>query len=416
MIEEGFSVKSYNSITDIENVSLVKRMTWIECAILCLFGIFYIDFEIQSKYYIISPFCILLYLSYCCMNAKLRKPIIKYVCACIIVSVLFQILTTPVTISGSGVAYKYFYSNFTQYLLIFFPIVMFYKISRYASDIQQKVFLGVVLITGILLMTAAVKIAEINPDILHSMNQDVLESAGISFQGYNFVYAFTFLVITSVIIFQHSNKMVIKLLSVAAIVYTIYFMSKAQFALSFVTTAISLLYLYYISAKNKTNRVFVVLALGALMLLLPSIMEYLVSVTSDLGVLNVRLREISESLSGNHSGQSDMQARFELYGKCINAFLQSPIQGNSYLPFNGHSTFLLAFAYLGIFGGLFICLLFYKGYKNVCYVLNSKSLYFKPLMCQIILMGITNPINDSPSNFIMLFCICPLLIQKYVSK
>ena len=139
--------------------------------------------------------------------------------------------------------------------------------------------------------------------------------------------------------------------------------------------------------------------------------------TQDLNVLNVRLKEIYDSISGNHAEDSDMQARFDLYWKCIVAFFNSPIMGNKYLPFNGQSTFLLAFAYLGIFGGVLICWMFYKGSKFVQSILgNDQYVYFKPLMCQIILMGLTNPIQSTPSNFIMLFFVSPLLIKRCVKQ
>ena len=64
-----------------------------------------------------------------------------------------------------------------------------------------------------------------------------------------------------------------------------------------------------------------------------------------------------------------------------------------------------------------ICWMFYKGLKFVQSILgNDQYVYFKPLMCQIILMGLTNPIQSTPSNFIMLFFVSPLLIKRCVKQ
>lgn len=345
----------------------------------------------------------------------MRKSIVQLLLACAIVAIMYQIMTIPITISGSNVSLKYFYSNYSQILLAFFPIALLYRTNKLATSKQITVIIGVIILTSILLIRVALKITEINPDILHSMNQEVLEEAGVTLQGFDFVYAFTFLIITCFIIINSKTSNIIKYISIVCLICFIDFLLKAQFALAFVTTFISCLYLYYTTAKNLGSRLLTIAGLCAIAFLLPYFLEWLIGVTRESQVLNIRLQEIYDSLSGNHSNDSDMQARFDLYWKCIVAFLQSPIFGNRYLPFNGHSTFLLAFAYLGVFGGFFVCYTFYKASKFVESVMGiQKYKYFRPLMCQIILMGLTNPILSVPSNFIMLFFVCPLLICKFV--
>jgi len=396
------------------SVSGGKKLPLLEFLAICLFGIFYIDFQIQSQYQLAFPFIALIYIGYCIIkDVKIRKPIYLFIGSCTILALLWQFMTIPVTIKGSDVGIKYFYANFSQYLLTFFPILIFYRVDKFASAKQIKIIIGVILVFAIFLIQAALKFAEINPNILHTMNQEVLDKAGVNLQGFNFVYAFTFLIITGVILFNHADNKIIKCLSLSGIVYFLYFLLTAQFALAFVTTFISCLYLYYITAKNKERRIFIVVGFIILYFILPYILEQLIDSTSDSAVLNVRLTEIYDSLTGNHSKQSDLQARLDLYEKCIIAFVNSPIFGNPYLPFNGHATFLLAFAYLGILGGLLVCRMFYKSAYYIHILLgDEKYVYFKPLMLQIILMGLTNPITSVPSNFIMLFFICPLLIKN----
>lgn len=393
-----------------------KKLPLVELLTICLFGTFYIDFQIQSQYQLASPFIALAYIGYCIIkDVKIRKSIYLFIGSCTILALLWQFMTVPVTIKGSDVGIKYFYANFSQYLLTFFPILLFYRVDKFASAKQIKIIIGVILVFAIILIQAALKFAEINPNILHTMNQEVLDKAGVNLQGFNFVYAFTFLIITSIILFNHTDNKTIKYLSLCGIVYFLYFLLTAQFALAFVTTFFSCLYLYYTTTKNKERRAFIVAGFVLLYFILPYVLELLIDLTHDSTVLNVRLTEIHDSLTGNHSEQSDLQARLDMYEKCIIAFINSPIIGNTYLPFNGHATFLLAFAYLGISGGLLVCWMFYKG---ACYIHillgDEKYVYFKPLMLQITLMGLTNPITSVPSNFIMLFFVCPLLIKKFV--
>jgi len=412
----GISIAQYNG--EHSSVSGGKRLPLLEFFAICLFGIFYIDFQIQSQYQLASPFIALIYIGYCIIkDAKIRKPIYLFIGSCTILALLWQFLTIPVTIKGSDVGIKYFYANFSQYLLTFFPILLFYRVDKFASAKQIKIIIGVILVFAIFLIQAALKFAEINPNILHSMNQEVLDEAGVNLQGFNFVYAFTFSIITGVILFNYTDNKIIKCLSLCGIVYFIYFLLTAQFALAFVTTFISCLYLYYTTAKNKERRAFIVVSFVVLYFILPYILEQLIYLTLDSTVLNVRLTEIYDSLTGNHSEHSDLQSRLDLYENCVIAFINSPFFGNPYLPFNGHATFLLAFAYLGIFGGLLVCWMFYKAASYIRKLLGEeKYVYFKPLMLQIILMGLTNPITSVPSNFIMLFFVCPLLIKKFTSN
>lgn len=396
----------------------VKRgLPFPEFIFVVLACVFYINFQIQARYQISSPFIALGYLAYCgFVMPRYRNLIICYVGSCLLIAIMYQFMTIPVTVRGSDVEMKYFYSNFSQYLLVFFPLAIYYRVQTYAGRWQTRIIFGVILLSSVFLIQAALAFTEINADILHTMDRKTLDDAEVDLQGYSYVYAFTFLIITCLALFRKARAKVVKYFSAAAVAYFVYFLFKAQFALAFVTTFISCLYLYYVTTRNRHYRVLVIIGLVALYFMLPSILEYFIELTRDSNVLNVRLREIYDSLTGNHSHNSDMQARFDLYRKCIEAFLYSPIWGNRYLDFNGHSTFLLGFAYLGIFGGTFICYTFYRAAKFVKAQLGDNYLYYKPLMLQLILMGITNPIQSCPSNFIMLFFVCPLLIHKYLPQ
>ena len=171
------------------------------------------------------------------------------------------------------------------------------------------------------------------------------------------------------------------------------------------------------ATKNKDRRFFVVIGIVIIVLLLPVILKLLIGL-SDSELLNQRLQEIYNTLTGvsQNSEESDLWARMELYGKCILAFMQSPIWGNRTLDFNGHSTFLCVLADLGVIGGFIIYKLFKKSFDFMKEQLGDRYPYYSPLVCQVILMGLTNPIHSTPSIFIMLFFLCPLLIVQFIKE
>ena len=398
-------------------ITVNRKLPFIEFTVLCLFSLFYIDFKIQGDYQLYAPFAFLLYLGYCYYKERsLRKTIFIGLLTCTIIASLFQIITVPITINGTMAGGKYFYSNFTQYLMCFFPLAMLYRVYYRASRLQTLVILGVTLTAAMILVQAALVFAEIDPGILHTMDTEKLEDVDIDLQGYNYVYAFTFLIIACLEILKTGINIRIRCLAGLGLLYSLYFLFTAQFALSIVTTFISCLYLFYISTKNTALKIVVIIGIIVIYFTLPTLLELLISFTQDSDILNTRLREIYNAITGNHSNHSDLQARLDLYWLSIQAFLRSPIFGNAYLPFNGHSTFLLGFAYLGIFGGTLICWIFYKGAKFTEIIMGKKYYYFRPLMLQIVLMGLTNPIQASPSNFIMLFFVCPLILMRYVKS
>lgn len=103
-----------------------RKLPFLELVSICLFGIFYIDFQIQGQYQLISPFIAIVYIGYCMLkDASIRKPLLQFLGCCTLLALMWQFLTIPVTIKGSDVGLKYFYSNFAQYLLTFFRLFFF---------------------------------------------------------------------------------------------------------------------------------------------------------------------------------------------------------------------------------------------------------------------------------------------------
>lgn len=397
-----------------------KGLPILEFVFLIAVSVFYINFLVQAQYQLVAPFIFLGYVIYCyTKEPTYRKLITNFLLCLLVLTAMYAVLTDINTISA-GTAnrlLKQLYSKFAQYLLVFFPVIMYVRVKKIASRKQTLILLGVIIFNAVVLIRGALAIAAENDNILHSMNADSLENAGVNIQGFSFVYAFTFIVITCIMLIKNSTQKWLRTGATLLLLYSVYFLLKAQFALSIVTTFISLMYFYYTNSRNKQQKVFVTFVLFFVILLSPLLLSLLMMFTAESAILHVRLQEIYNAITFQSTGgETDMGERLSVYGKCIEYFLRSPLVGNRSLPFNGHSTFLSAFANVGFFGGYLICKMFHVAYKVVESSMSSNLKYFRVLMCQIILMGLTNPIHSSPSNFIMLWFLCPLMINLYITR
>lgn len=380
--------------------------------------IFYINFKIQAQFLLVAPFIALFYIGYCIYaEPKYRLLIIKLLVFITLLVLLFVTLTESTSIGDVDNRFgKIIYAKFSQWVLVFFPLFLFHRTFTKASKKQILLIVAVGLLNAILLVRTALNIIDTNPTLLHSMDADTLEDAGVSLQGFSFVYAYTFLALTCYICFRYTKNKWAKYFCLGLMLYSVYFMFASQFALSLVTTFISFVYLQYnLSTHNRQKKLLTIIGIIIFICLLPVFLKFLMSI-SDMEILNVRLEEMYNALSGKGSNiaESDLYFRLDLYWKSIVAFFHSPILGNRTLGFDPHSTFLSVLADLGIMGGIVIYSLFSNSFKFMKSSLNTMYRFYTPLLCQILLMGFTNPIHSSPSIYIMLWFICPLLITLLV--
>lgn len=395
------------------------KLPLLELIFIICSALFYINFEIQEQYKLIVPFVFLGYMAYCFFKEpKLCRFLLKLILLTFILATLYMLLTETESINQYATLreFKRFYSKCSQYILIFFPLILFYRVCKHATLKQTILIIGIAILNALYFVYEALIIVEKNATVLHSMNAEILEEAEVDFVGFSYVYAFTFLILTCVVCFNAVNKKFAKCGFLFLMCYSLYFLFQAQFALSIATTFVSLLYLFIITTQKGPNQVFVVMGVVTIVFILPTILRFIIS-NSDTELLNERLWEIHNLIMGKGSNDdTDLNARLDLYGKCLTAFFKSPIWGNRTLSFNGHSTFLSVLADLGILGGWVVYTLFKDAFVFMRRMLGDKYIYFKPLICQVILMGLTNPIHSSPSNFIMLWFLCPLMIIIFTKE
>lgn len=397
-----------------------RGLPFLEFLFLLLSTTYYIHFKQQDKFALLAPFIAIAYICYVYFKEpSYRKQLRTMVLLIGLIAILYTLLNDASSISStvSNSYLKRFYSKFSQYLMIFTPVLFLGRTLFYATQKQIYLIIGVALATSLVVSQAALTVIKINPLLVHSMNAETLEASDVSFTGFYFVYAFTFLVIFSLLCILYPAEKKWKYLSWILGLYSIYFLYKSQFTLSLVTSVISCYYLIIKFGKTPQFKLLSVLVGILTFFLLPALLNFITSISSS-ELLNERLAEMNVFFnnSGQANSDSDLHARLTLYGKAVAAFFNSPIWGNRYVDFDGHATFLMIWADLGIIGGIPISYMFVKAYKTVKAFMGNKGLYFAPFMVQIVLMGLTNPIHASIANFIMLWYICPLMIYLFCNK
>ena len=286
--------------------------------------LFYSNYLIQSTYQTQMVVAFTGYVVYCFIKEpSFRKPILIFMLMLVVFSFLYLILTdtSSISIYVQNRTAKRLFSKFSQYLLIFIPLFMFYRTATLATRKQVILMLGIIIVDLIILANTALTAIELDQNILHRMNDEYVESSGLSIAAYYFVYAYTFVILLGLIIFRNTHNFFIRFFSLVSAILSIYFLFLAQFALSLTTCFISILYLYYATTQNLSRKIIVIIGLVLLIMILPLLLKYLTSLLPD-NILRDRLKEIYGMLTGeNVLSDKDGQYRLDLYLMCIRAFL-----------------------------------------------------------------------------------------------
>ena len=154
----------------------------------------YLNDDLYRQFSLIAPFIMLGYIIYFLFQEpNLRASVASFILLIFLLTLFYLLLNDSSSIGNvENREIKRFYSKFSQYLFMFFPLLLFYRTIHNVSKKQLYaiVIASIILIT--LLMQTIVIIAENDEFLLHSMNLDVLEQADIKFQGFAYIYSFTF--------------------------------------------------------------------------------------------------------------------------------------------------------------------------------------------------------------------------------
>ncbi|MCQ2076698.1 MAG: hypothetical protein MJZ20_06665 [Bacteroidaceae bacterium] len=332
-------------------------------------------------------------------NKGVSSRIWKYVFLIFLIGLCYGFLTESSAISDvSNRIIKTVISKFSQYFFFFFPLCLMWRVKKQANKKQLAVLLLFSLLLLLYVSYETIQQIKINPLVARRSDFSSFEESrdlDIIVGGFTFVYGVTFLVVTIILILPFLKLKWEKIVSILLASYFFYFLIQAQFSIAMISTVIASIFALLLQ-KNKsagTLVIYVILAVFLLLIITPLILELAIRNTNS-SLLQERFGEVLTAVTtGKVSSDGDMYGRFELYWMSIKAFFSSPIWGNRIVNFDGHATFLVTLAHVGLMGGIPLYILLKDSYYNAKRLLGNNGLCFKPIFFLLLMMGFTNPIH-----------------------
>lgn len=382
-----------------------------------LFALYYLLPSFTQKWNIAQAIAAcLIYIIIYCANMDIRH-ILKILALSIIVSSLYSVLVDSTTISSSVGSYgiKEFLSKFYELLTMLFPVILLDRVLLKATH-GQKIRLCIMFsaIIAYVLLTTLVEL-QANPNATKSW-EFFAETGSRNVGNYYHIYAIPPIIALSATLFFDEHKGWLKLLYATLCAFLFYFLLLGQYTLSVLVSALVLSYIIWINCKHTLENAALLFIAAIVVLFLPDILLTLSnSVPSE--QISIRLRELSLFFRDGDASGYNLSSRLTLYWRTIKAFAYSPIWGNRTLPFNGHATFLVVLADLGLLGGVPF---FYLYFSQNSYIKNhltvSKGKY-SPVFIAFVLSGFVNPIHHAiPLAFTALFYVPLVLSMVYDDK
>ena len=397
---------------------LKKRLPTWEFALILLCTIYFIVPGVAAMFpFYVFLFIEILYSSYLILKSHVKATtFLKFAGLIVLVALLYTFLNDAGSISAfvSNRLLKRFISKFMQYSCMFFPLIFLIRFIQSASNKQSKTLIITAIASFVLASIPVLQMIAIDPLAARDFGQ---EQEGNFIPPYPFVYGMTFVFVASFIFIKQANHKCfsLRIFSLLVFLFSFYFLVQSQFTLSLVTSFITIIFIITYGMKGAGTRLVFLYFTFLLICVLPFILEYLV-IPYVPDMLASRFEEVQDFFTGNLSDESDLSGRFELYGKSIVAFFQSPLIGNRYLDFDGHATYLMVWADLGILGGVTVFSLLFRSKKLVESLLSDAAPLFLPCFVHLFLNGLTNPIHASLQIYITLWFLIPLTLYTYKSK
>lgn len=394
-----------------------QKASKFEMGIIILFSMVFIlpSLSISLNFMLLLG-AILLYLAYIFMKDTKNISVFSgMLVAVFLVALFYTLLTDTKTISANvgGAEIKQLASKFSQYLMMYLPLIFYYRIHNTANDKQKKILLVVVSALVIYVVFQTLQELAINPNAIRQWEEfSELEDDNIG--NYYFVYSIPIIIATIAICIGNTSNFN-KLIGVVSIVFLFYFLVKAQYTLALLISIVGVLVCMFMSIKNIAFKaVFLVFAV-ILSMFIPQILLFL-SNNIESEQMAIRLRELYAFFSAGDTTGYNLNGRLTLYGKTIQAFFKSPIWGHRRLNFDGHATYLTILSDTGLLGAIPFYYLIVNSRKKVQLNLGEFARKFTPIFICMLCMGFTNPVHNSKPLSIAVWFIAPLAIDVFFNK
>lgn len=387
-----------------------------------VFIAFFIAYSILPSFGEMIPFTIILMgalgyvLAIALFESKASPTVSRFL---ILISALvlvyaFTCETSTIALDVSNRELKVFMSKMNQYFMMFFPLLLFYRLKEHAGRRNKKLllFFTYALMVYVFVITLREMIA--NPGITRHW-KDFAEISESNIGSYAYVYSIPFIAVIFGMFLLKAESVIVKAIYFAGIVVCIYFLLLAQYTLALIATVLGLVVLFIQVYDSLSVKALIVCLVVAFFVLAPYVFSWLADrVPSE--QMSIRLREISDFFSSGDVSSENLGGRMTLYIEAFKAFIRSPLYGNEMLSSDPHSTFLSILADTGILGFIPFIYVFTGCNKVTKSMLGERAKLFTPIFFMLIVMGLTNPIHSASQISFAVWFIAPLTIDLFINK
>ncbi len=361
------------------------------------------------------------YIFYILTTSVLTKDVadkmFKMLIAIVFVTFCYYFLTVTHTVGTQVSNYdlKRFASKFQQLFFTFLPIIVSYRIFSFAKKGQINFLIIVSLIIVVYVMIRSLGELSVN-DTASRVWSDFNEMAEKNVGTYNFVYAVSISLPGMFALFFHTESRLKKTAIIIYLIIGFVFLVVAKYTLSLLISVAFCYVAILICAKSRTTKVLTLVITPLLLVLLPMIIEFFaLNVAS--GSMSIRLLEVASFFSGEKMGYN-LGGRIKLYKDTLEAFVNSPLIGNSSMQFDGHATFLTVLSDIGLVGAIPFYWLYFSSRTKINEFLPEKKMKncFLVTFLSVIATGFVNPIHAALPLPMMAFFIVPMVVFAFMKK
>ncbi len=389
----------------------------IDLVAVIFFSVYYILPSVNSSFNRwLALFAGLAYFIY--VFLKDRKVGISYISILSAVTILafaFLLLTDTKTIAedASNRILKIFFSKFSQYFFMYLPGLLLIRVLKTANEEQTSVLLVLLTVLYAIVLYNTFTVILKDPDAIRHW-EDFADMEDENIGNYYFVYSAP-IVIVGISVCMAKLKGYRKLICLGMIAVLFLFLLQASYTLAILIAILGFAIQIFLSLKSPVTKILFVVTAVIGTFFIPDLLLF-ISNNAASSSMTVRFRELYSFFSSGDTSGYNLNGRLTLYGKSIEAFLNSPIIGNRRLSFDGHATCLTVLSDTGIIGGIPFYYLLFSMNKRMKALLSENARNFLPAFFCLLLMGFSNPIHASlPLSFSVWF-IVPLIIDTLIKQ
>lgn len=347
---------------------------------------------------------------------KDRKVGVSYISILLAVTAVafaFLILTDTKTISesASNRVLKVFFSKFSQYFFMYLPGLLLIRVLKTANKEQKKFLLVLIVALYAVVLYNTFTVILQDPDAVRHWEEFAdMEDENIG--NYYFVYSVP-IVIVGISVCMARLKGFRKIICLGMIGVLFLFLLQASYTLAILIAILGFAMQIFLSLKSPVTKILFVVAAVIAVFFIPDLLLF-ISNNAASNNMSVRFMELYSFFTSGDTSGYNLGGRLTLYGKSIEAFLNSPIIGNRHLDFDGHATCFTVLADTGIIGGIPFYYLLISMNKRMKALLSENAKNFLPAFFCLLLMGFSNPIHNSLPLAFSVWFIAPLIIDTLI--